>query len=404
MIYRFDHFVLDAARFELRRKGEMLAAEPQVLSLLILLVESRDRLVTKEELIERVWKGRIVSDAAVTSRIKSARQLLGDDGRQQRYIRTIHGKGLRFVGDVEESEPVQTQSVADTETAATPGSWQQQRVEFCTAADGTGLAYSCVGDGPPLVKTANWLNHLEYEWESPIWSHWIHELSREHRLLRYDERGNGLSDWKVEDMSFEAFVDDLETVVAAAGFDGFDLFGISQGCAVSIAYAVRHPERVRSLILHGGYATGWKVRSDPEEVARREAMITLTKSGWGQDNPAYRQMFTTLYVPDASHEEADWFNELQRISASPESAIRLQDALARIDVRDLLGQVRIPTIVFHSREDAVVPFDSGRFMAKKIPGARFVALDSKNHLLLEHEPAWRKFVATMREFLAEQEG
>ncbi|MEO1167959.1 MAG: alpha/beta fold hydrolase [Pseudomonadota bacterium] len=400
MIYRFDHFTLDAARFELRREGEPLAAEPQVLSLLILLVENRERLVGKDEVIEKVWNGRIVSDAAVTSRIKSARQLLDDDGSRQRYIRTVRGKGFRFIGEVEEVSAEAGQTEAHGDGAPRP----VQHVQFCSAPDGTGLAYSCVGDGPPLVKAANWLNHLEYEWESPIWSHWIHALSREHRLLRYDERGNGLSDWKVEDMSFEAFVEDLETVVDAAGFDRFDLLGISQGCAVSIAYAVRHPERVRSLILHGGYAVGWKVRAEPEEIARREAMITLTRSGWGQDNPAYRQMFTTLYLPDASHEEADWFNELQRISASPEAAIRLQDTLSRIDVRNLLGQVSVPTTVFHSREDAVVPFDSGRYMAKKIPGARFVALDSKNHLLLEHEPAWRKFVATMREFLADQEG
>ncbi|MGP1351711.1 MAG: alpha/beta fold hydrolase [Parasphingopyxis sp.] len=401
MIYRFDDFALDAGRFELRRAGEALAAEPQVLSLLILLVEGGDRLVTKDELIERIWEGRIVSDAAITSRVKSARHLLGDDGRQQRYIRTVHGKGFRFVAAVE-ADAAGTAQSDESQAAEESLSVRQQRVEFCTAADGTGLAYSCVGDGPPLVKTANWLNHLEYEWESPIWRHWIHELAREHTLLRYDERGNGLSDWKVEDISFDAFVQDLETVVDATGLDRFPLLGISQGCAVSIAYAVRHPERVKCLILHGGYAMGWKVRSDSEELARREAMMTLTKSGWGQDNPAYRQMFTSLYVPEASHEEADWFNKLQRISASPEAAIRLQDALARIDVRDLLAQIEVPTIVFHSREDAVVPFDAGRYMAKKIPGARFVALDSKNHLLLGHEPAWGRFVATMRGFLAEQ--
>ena len=280
----------------------------------------------------------------------------------------------------------------------------RQRVEFCTAKDGTGLAYSCVGSGPPLVKTANWLNHLEFEWESPIWSHWIEELSREHTLVRYDERGNGLSDWKVADLSFEAFVQDLETVVDAAGVERFDLLGISQGCAVSIAYAVRHPERVRSLILYGGYSQGWAARNDPEELARREAMVTLTGAGWGQGNPAFRQMFTTLYFPEATDEQAQWFNELQRISASPEGAQRLQRALSVIDVRHLLRKVKAPTLILHSRDDSVVPFEAGRILARHIAGARFVPLDSRNHLILAQEAAWPVLVGHIREFLADPDG
>ncbi|QZH74119.1 MAG: alpha/beta fold hydrolase [Erythrobacter sp.] len=276
----------------------------------------------------------------------------------------------------------------------------RQRIEFCTAPDGTGIAYSCVGEGPPLVKAANWLNHLEFEWESPIWRHWIEELSREHRLVRYDERGNGLSDWKVKNLDFECFVEDLETVVDAAGVEHFDLLGISQGCAVSIAYAVRHPERVRSMILYGGYAQGWATRNDPEERSRREAMVELTGSGWGQGNPAFRQMFTTLYFPDATEEQAHWFNELQRISASPEGAQRLQRALSVIDVRHLLGKVKAPTLVLHSRDDAVVPFEAGRILARFIEHARFVTLDSRNHLVLKQEPAWSELVAHVRGFLA----
>ncbi len=280
-----------------------------------------------------------------------------------------------------------------------PGSATVQHTLFCTARDGTGIAYACAGEGPAIVKTANWLNHIEYEWESPIWRHWLRELTREHKLLRYDERGNGLSDWKVADLSFEAFVNDLESVVDAAGLDRFDLLGISQGCAVSIAYAVRHPHRVKRMVLVGGYAAGWAVRGDPDEVARREAMITLTKVGWGQDNPAFRQIFTTLYFPGASHEQADWFNELQRVSASPEGAQRLQRALSEIDVRPLLDRVGVPTLIMHSRGDSVVPFSAGRGLASRIPGARFVALDSDNHLVLDSEPAWRVLVDNLRDFL-----
>lgn len=292
-------------------------------------------------------------------------------------------------------------SVARTAPPKSPA--MVQRVQFCTARDGTHIAYADVGTGPPLVKAANWLNHIEYEWESPIWRHWPRELVREHRLLRYDERGNGLSDWDVEHLSFDAFVDDLETVVDAVGLDRFDLLGISQGCAVSIAYAARHPERVKRMVLVGGYTTGWALRADADEIARREAMLTLTRSGWGQDNPAFRQLFTTLFYPGATPEQADWFNELQRVSASPEGAQRLQRAMSEIDVRPLLDQVSVPTLVMHSRGDAVVPFAAGRDLAASLPGARFVALDSDNHLVLESEPAWRTLRDHLRDFLREPE-
>lgn len=274
-----------------------------------------------------------------------------------------------------------------------------QHVRFCTASDGTGLAWSTVGDGPPLVKAANWLNHLEYDWDSPIWRHWLVALIRDRTLLRYDERGNGLSDWNADDISFEAMVDDMESVIDAAGLDRFDLLGVSQGSSISIAYAVRHPERVRRLILYGGYAAGWRVRANAEEIARREAMKTLTLQGWGQNNPAYRQMFTTLFLPDATPPQMDWFNELQRMTASPANAVRLQDAFAEINVRPLLPQVRTPALVLHAREDAVIPFASGRELASSIPGARFVPLESRNHLLLANEPAWDRFLSSVTEFL-----
>lgn len=274
-----------------------------------------------------------------------------------------------------------------------------QHIGFCTASDGTGIAYSCVGSGPPLVKTANWLNHLEYDWESPIWRHWLRTLASNRTLIRYDERGNGLSDWDVKDISFDGFVDDLESVVDAAAVDQFDLLGISQGCSVAIAYAVKHPERVRKLVLFGGYAVGWAKRGEPHEIDRRRAMVTLTREGWGQDNPAFRQMFTTLFFPDATQEQAEWFNELQRRSASPENSERLQEAFGVIDVRDLLAQVTVPTLVLHVRNDAVIPFSAGRDMAMRIPGAQFVALEGRNHLLLEQEPAWPRLVEHLREFL-----
>jgi len=231
----------------------------------------------------------------------------------------------------------------------------------------------------------------------------MREFIQGHCLVRYDERANGLSDWNTPEISFEAFVDDLACVVDAAGVEKFDLLGISQGAAVAIAYAVRHPERVRRLVIYGGYAEGWAARGKPEEVARREAMLTLSEAGWGSDNPAYRQLFTNLYIPGASAEQADWFTEVQRISASTENSVRIQRVLSKIDVRHLLEKVRVPTLVAHARDDQVVPFAAGEYLAERIPGAQFVPLEGSNHIMVDSEPAWPAFTAAMRAFLAEGE-
>ena len=275
---------------------------------------------------------------------------------------------------------------------------EEQEIRFCTSSDGVGIAYAAIGEGPPLVKTANWLNHLEFDWQSPIWRHVFAELSRDHRLVRYDERGNGLSDWEVDDISFEAFVRDLEAVVDAAELERFALLGISQGCPVSIAYAVRHPERVTRLVLYGGYAAGWARRSEADRE-RGNAIVELVRQGWGQDNPAFRQLFTSQMMPGATAEQMSWFNELQRNTTSPENAARLRLAMGDIDVRDLLPRVTTPTLVLHARRDVVAPFDGGRKMASLIPGARFVPLEGENHLLIESEPAWPRFLAEVRQFL-----
>ena len=274
-----------------------------------------------------------------------------------------------------------------------------QQVRYCRAGDGTRLAWSSVGAGFPLVKTANWLNHLEFDWESPVWRHWLRELTRRNCLIRYDERGNGLSDWDPPELTFESFVDDLEAVVDAAGLDRFDLLGISQGAPVAIAYSLRHPGRVRRMVLLGGYARGWALRLEGEDLARREAMVTLTQTGWGSDNPAYRQMFTSLYIPGGTAEQLGWWNELQKVTTTPANAVRLQRVLANIDVTDLLRQVTVPTLVAHARNDHVIAIAAGRELAEGIPGARFLELDSANHVLLEHEPAWPRFLAGMRRFV-----
>ena len=276
----------------------------------------------------------------------------------------------------------------------------QQEIRYCTATDGAMIAYATVGSGPPLVKAPHWLTHLEFEWESPVWSHLNREMSADHTLVRFDQRGNGLSDWGVEDISFDAFVRDMETVVEAAGVDRFPLLGISQGCSMSVAYTLRNPERVSCLILYGGFARGTSHRGQATRE-QAEATVTMIKHGWGQDNPAFRQFFTTGFIPEATPEQMDWFNDLQKISASPENAARLRETLNEIEVTSLLAEVKVPTLVLHCRGDAIVPFDEGRRMAAMIPGAKFFPLEGNNHLMLENEPAWPKFLEEVRAFLKE---
>lgn len=290
---------------------------------------------------------------------------------------------------------------APVTVSAGPEARLEQEIRFCTTNDGVRIAYASVGEGPPLIKAANWLNHLEYDWDSPIWRHVFRGLARDHRLIRYDARGNGLSDWDVEDISFDALVRDLESVVEAAGVERFPLLAISQGCAISLEYVIRNPGRVTRLILHGGYATGWRVWADAAETARREALLTLIRHGWGQDNPAFRQVFTSCFIPDGTAEQVRWMNELMRVSTSPGNAIRLQEALANVDIRDRLPMVRVPALVLHSRNDGRVAYERGLELARGIPNARLVTLESNNHLLLEHEAEFPRFMEAIRAFLRE---
>ena len=387
MLFSFNDFALDCERRELRARGAAVQVEPQVFDLLVYLIENRDRVVSKDDLIASVWSGRIVSDSTVDSRINAVRKALGDSGGRQQFVRTIARKGFRFVGEVK--------SAAKGDAVAAPSTLNQE-VHFCTASDGVRIAYALAGKGPPLVKAANWLNHVEYDWQSPIWSHLLHELASRYQLIRYDERGNGLSDWDVQDISFEAFVRDLESVIEATKLKRFALLGISQGCAVSIIYAIRHPERVSHLVLYGGFARG-RFKRDPEHA---KTLLSIVEQGWGKENPAFRQFFTSLFFPDGTPEQMQWFNDLQRMTTSTENAMRIMRATGDLDISDLLPQVKVPTLVLHCRNDASVAFDEGRRLAAGIPGAKFVALESRNHLVLETEPAWEKFSSEMTAFLA----
>jgi len=276
----------------------------------------------------------------------------------------------------------------------------QQEIRYCRARDGVRLAYAKVGRGPPLVRAPTWLNHLEYDWQSPLWRHILRRFASEHTLIRADARGNGLSDWEVDEISFDLWVSDLETVIDAVGLPRFPLLGVSQGCAISIAYAVRHPERVSRLVLYGGFALGASKRS-PAAREKLKAMATLVRLEWGADNPAIRHMFATEFYPDAPKEVLDSYGERQRITTTGECAARYLETTGDIDVTDLLHKVAVPTLVMHRRGDLRQPIELGRQMAAGIPGARFVALEGRNHIPLEGEPATERFFEEIRLFLGE---
>jgi pimeloyl-ACP methyl ester carboxylesterase/DNA-binding winged helix-turn-helix (wHTH) protein len=397
-LFSFDDFSLDPDRRELKRGGTAIAVEPQVFDLLVHLIENRHRVVSRDDLIASVWSGRIVSESTIASRINAARQALGDSGDAQRLIKTIPRKGFRFVGEMK--QPAAAPGVTNSGGHAIAAIPPRQKIQFCTASDGVRIAYADVGQGPLLVKTGNWLNHLEYDWQSPVWRPFFRAMTDRYRLIRYDARGNGLSDWNVDDISFEAFVRDLESVVEATGIERFALYGMSQGCAVSVAYAVRYPERVSHLILYGGLVRGRRRRGPVEELQQSDALLTLMRQGWGQDNPAFRQMFTSLFIPGGSPEQIDWYNDLQRVTTSPEIAARLRHAMDDIDISDLLPRVRVPTLVMHLRDDAVAPFEQGRQLAAGIKDARFVVLEGRNHVILESDPGWQRFHDEIADFVS----
>ena len=394
MIYRFNQFILDEERIELHSETGPVEVEPQVFSLLLTLIENRHRVVGKDELIDAVWGGRIVSDSTLSSRINAARRAVGDSGKTQSVIHTAARRGFRFVAAVTKEKA----APGDADDSRQSGT---QTIRFCTTSDGVRLAYAVAGSGRPLVKAANWLNHLEYDWVSPVWRDLFAELTREFELVRYDERGTGLSDWDTEDISFAAFVSDLESVVDATGLKSFALLGISQGAAVAIDYAARYPERVTRLILWGGYARGRLKRGTPEETETSQAFLTLMRQGWGQDNPAFRKMFASLYLPEATAEQVAWWTDLQRVATSPEIAIRIRQAIDAIDVTAMLHRVAAPTLILHSRNEAVAPLDEARLMAASIPNAKFVQLESSNHLVIPQEDAWQRAVSEIRSFLAD---
>ena len=388
--------VLDLNRGEFQLNGQALPLGPTAFRLVAYFVQNHGRLLSKDELVKAVWPNVFVTDDSLIQCVAQLRSALGDES--QDFIKTVRGRGYIFDALVPVvSSPASARPNLET---AQLSRTVLQKIQFCTTEDKVQLAYGTVGLGSPLVEVGTWINHLEADWDSPVWRSRLQALASKNQLVRYDCRGCGLSDRQVPGFSFELALSDLEAVVDAAGLERFSLFGSSQGAGVAIAYAALHPQRVKNMVLYGAFARG-RLARNPSEQDRREAqaMRHLIEIGWGRPNPAFRQIFTSMLIPDSTPEQYQWFTELQRTSTSPENAAHLIAAYETMDVADLLCQVRCPTLVIHSRGDPRVPLDEGRYIAGHIRGARFITLESRNHILLEQEPAWQQFLDELQEFV-----
>jgi pimeloyl-ACP methyl ester carboxylesterase/DNA-binding winged helix-turn-helix (wHTH) protein len=400
MIFAFADFEIDEGCREVRKLGRPVHVEPQVFDILVYLIRHRGRVVARADLLDEIWGGRVVSEATLGSRINAARRTIGDSGLEQNAIRTVPRHGFRFVADVfERPSRVAVSHPSSTDFGSVALGAERQLVSFCTTPDEVKLAIASIGSGRPLVKAPNWLTHVEFDLKSPLWSPLYRHLAEGYRFIWYDARGTGLSDWQVPEISFNTFVQDLEVVIDHLGLDRVSLLGISQGAAVAIAYAARYPERVDSMVLLGSYALGRHQRQSPTEEEKGNLFLSLMRQGWGIPNSAFLKAFSSIYIPDGTDEQVRWFTELQNATATPENAMRIRQACDRIDVSAELAQVRARTLVMHCRNDNIVPLDHGRSIAAAISGARFVVLDTANHIALPGEPAWTEFMVQLDAFL-----
>lgn len=366
------------------------------MQVLVVLGRATGEVISRDDLIDQCWGGRIVTEDAVTRVLSQLRRVADVFCEGAFSLQTIRSVGCRLVvgqGDT----PVRTTNGEIGRHSGRPH--EQQRIAFCRTSDGVKLAYSRLGKGPLLVKTPNWHGHLQHEFESPLWRHWIDELSSRHTLLRYDQRGTGMSDWYVPNLNFDQLVEDFVTVVEAAGMERFDLLAISQGAPLAIAVAARYPNRIGKMVLINSFPCGWRHSPDPDHIESWEAMCTLIRAGWGKNSLALRQVYTSQFLPDGTPEQWDWSNEFQTRTASAENAYRILQMFGSVDVRDLLPDVKAPTLVMHCRGDQLVSFERGCFIASKIPGSEFVALHGRNHLPQPQDAAWSQLQDELRRFL-----
>ncbi|GAA4747197.1 alpha/beta fold hydrolase [Sphingomonas daechungensis] len=365
------------------------------MQVLVVLGRAHGEVVSRDDLIDQCWGGRIVTDDAINRVIAQIRRVGSEFCQGEFSVQTIRSVGYRLHGEFGRAFGPANSNQRELVDRLR----EHQKIEFCRTSDAVTLAYSRLGEGYPLVKTPNWHGHLEQEIENPLWRHWVAELSSRSTLLRYDQRGTGMSDRCISNLNFDRLLEDMVTVVNTAGLECFDLLAISQGTLLAVAFAARHPQRVRRLVLINGFSSGWRHSPDPDHVDSWEAMCTLIRAGWGKDSPALRQVYTSQFLPDGTGEQWASWNDFQKVSAAPESAYRILQMFGDVDVADLLTKVRSPTLVMHCNRDQLISLERGRFIASKIPGAEFVILDGRNHLPQPEDVAWKQIQAELRRFL-----
>lgn len=392
MIYQFATCSIDSERHVLSRDDEPVHVEPQVFELLLALVDKKGGLVTKDDLIETVWRGLNVSDATISARINAARKAVGDTGKKQEIIKTIHGRGFRLVADVTGSKTSGVDK-AITNIAST------QAIRFTPSVHHARIAFAKSGEGPPLVRVGHWLTHLELDWLSPVWRPLIEALASDHTLYRYDQRGTGLSSRNLQNADLDAFADDLKAVADANRLDFFPIFAASQAVPVAIRFAEKYPERVSGLILYGGYAEGRATRDSSSGDIDESTLLGLIRAGWGVANSPFVRAFSSLFAPDATPEQMDSFLKMQTETITPDNAARLRKIVDRFTVKRSLHSVCAPTLVIHALADAVQPIEQGRILASEIPNAKYVSLESRNHIPLPQEESWSLMVSEINSFL-----
>lgn len=388
MKYTFGSCVFDTDSHTLRRDGRDIPLEPQVYDMLSLFLREAGKLVDRDRLIEEVWGGRIVSDATISSRINALRKAIGDNGKVQALLRTVPRRGFRLVVGTE------------TRGGIVPPMPDAFHMQIATSVDGTSIAFATEGSGPPLMRAGHFLTHLELDRRSPIWQPTLGRLGAEFTLTRYDQRGTGMSEAAPPSMELDDFVADLRAVADAAGLSRFAIFAACQAVPASIAFAARYPERVSCLVLYGGYAQGRSLRGH-EHLVTRDALRTFIAQGWGRGGSAFLAGFVTTYAPDATREQIEHFVELQRASATVENALALRDAVDAFDVRDLLGDIKAPTLIVHARRDSVHPLSQAGILAAGIPNARLQVLESRNHVYLPGDPSWESLMQATERFVKE---
>ncbi|GAA1003321.1 transcriptional regulator [Acrocarpospora pleiomorpha] len=406
--YHFGQFDLDPSRGQLCCNRRPIRIKPQIFALLCYLVEHRDRVVSPRELLETVWGSEFVTRAALTTALRAVRLTIGDTGREQRFIRTVQGRGYQFIAATTVAT-AESSSAAGAATRAVPvaavetTTGARDTIRFCRTADGARVAWAVTGAGPPLVRTANWLSQMDLERTMPMFTHWFEGLTRGRRLIRYDERGYGLSDWTTG-FTLEEWIEDLDAVADAAGLDRFPLLGVSQGGPLAVAYAARRPERVSRLVLNAAYARGRIARArDAAEHDEADLDLKLTLAGWHAQDHSYQRFFGSQFFAGSPPQRWDEFTSYQKRSVSSANGARFLEEQSRLDVSDLAHRVSCPTLIVHSRDDPRVPVSQAAELAQLIADSRLVLLDGRNHLLTADEPAWPRFLDELDAFLAEEE-